>query len=187
MSNKIVLRQAASAHRRQPLLQVQSSKTGSSFGEVVGATTAECVAVCCCFPCGLANFLVLAIYKVPTGLCRRILRKRQRRRIIKEGLLPPKRRNCSCGCCEDVNGPRIHPMCANDDSDIKRVYSSESVVKDKDAIALEKEMWERFDSAGFWRSSSRRESQSQSTQILPANIQLQLIQIQPQQSSQVAV
>ena len=175
MSNKIVLRQAASTNRRQPLLQTHSSKTGSIVGEVVGGTAAECVAVCCCFPCGLANFLLLTMYKLPTGLCRKILRNRRRRRVIKERSLQPKRRNCSCGCCDDVNGlVRIYPMCLNDASDIKRLqYSSEESVvddNDKEAIALEKEMWERFYSAGFWRSSSRRESQS--TQILPANFQL---------------
>lgn len=153
MSNKIVLR------RRQPLLEIQSSKKGCAVGEVVGGTAAECVAVCCCCPCGLAHFLLLAVYKIPAGLCRKILRKRRRRRVIKDGLLQPKRRNCYCGCCDInyVNGViRVSP-------DIKRLeYSSE----DDDAIALEKEMWERFYSAGFWRSFSRRESsQSQYPQI----------------------
>jgi hypothetical protein len=74
-------------------------------------------------------------------------------------------------------------MCINDASDIKRVHSSESENNDddddKDAMALEKEMWERFYSAGFWRSSSRRES---STQIVSGNFQLQLIQL-PQTST----
>lgn len=165
MSNKIVLRQTASiTRRRQPLLEIQSSKKGCAVGEVVGGTAAECVAVCCCCPCGLAHFLLLAVYKIPAGLCRKMLRKRRRRRVIKDGLLQPKRRNCYCGCCDInyVNGViRVSPMCVNDgSSDIKRLeYSSE----DDDAIALEKEMWERFYSAGFWRSFSRRESsQSQS-------------------------
>lgn len=176
MSNKIVL-------RRQPLLEIQSSKKGCAVGEVVGGTAAECVAVCCCCPCGLAHFLLLAVYKIPAGLCRKILRKRRRRRVIKEGLLQPKRRNCYCGCCDInyVNGViRVSPMCVNDpSSDIKRLeYSSE--VEDDDAIALEKEMWERFYSAGFWRSFSRRET-SQSPQILSPQLH-ELIQL-PQSSS----
>jgi hypothetical protein len=185
MSNKIILRQPPSTHRRQPLLQIQSSKTASSVGEVVGGTAAECIAVCCCCPLSLADFLLFTIYKIPVGLCRKLLRKRRRRRVIKEGLLQPKQRKCSCGCCEDVNGvPRIYPMCINDASDIKRVHSSESENNDdddddKDAMALEKEMWERFYSAGFWRSSSRRES---STQNVSGNFQLQLIQL-PQTST----
>lgn len=76
-------------------------------------------------------------------------------------------------------------MCVNDaSSDIKRLqYSSEvDDDNDDDAIALEKEMWERFYSAGFWRSFSRRESsqsQSQSPQLH------ELIQL-PQSSSHIA-
>ncbi|XP_057438952.1 uncharacterized protein LOC130730839 [Lotus japonicus] len=160
MSNKIVLMPAGSStRRRQPLLKSQSSS--KRVGEVVGSTTAECVAVCCCCPCGIANILLLAIYKVPAGLCRNMLKKRRRRRVIKEGtpLAPPRRRQCSCGTCDDMSGPlRIHPMCANDASDIKRLHAPEP--DNDDALALEKEMWERFYNTGFWRSSSRRESES---------------------------
>ncbi|GAU17540.1 hypothetical protein TSUD_340840 [Trifolium subterraneum] len=193
MSNKIILRQPAKNLRRQPaknlrrqpLLKIQPARTVSTVGEVVGGTAAECVAVCCCCPLTLADFLLLTIYKIPMGLYRKMLRKRRRRRVIKEGLLQlqPKERKCSCGCCEDVNGvPRIYPMCINDASDIKRLHSSESDNDDddKDAMALEKEMWERFYSTGFWRSSSRRES----TQIVSGNFQLQLIQL-PQTSTHV--
>ncbi|XP_061372155.1 uncharacterized protein LOC133314661 [Gastrolobium bilobum] len=154
MSNKIVLRQEPSSNRRQPLLKSQSSKAGNTVGELVGSTTAECVAVCCCCPCAVLNLLVLAIYKIPAGLCRKMLKRRRRRRVIKEGLLQPKRGRCSCGCSDD---PRTHPTCVKDASDIKRVEL------DKDALALEKEMWDRFYSTGFWRSSSRRES----SQTLP--------------------
>ncbi|XP_027350734.1 uncharacterized protein LOC113861858 [Abrus precatorius] len=164
MSNRIVLRAAAAgSNRRQPLLQNKSSSMGSTVGEVVGGTAAECVAVCCCFPCGVANFLLLALYKVPAGLCRQMLKKRRRRRMIKEGLLQPKRRHCSCGCCDDVNGHRIYPMCANDASDITRLYAAEP---DDETMALEREMWDKFYGTGFWRSSSRKES-SQSLSSTP--------------------
>ena len=99
MSNKIILRQPAKNHRRQALLH---SRTASTVGEVVGGTAAECVAVCCCCPLTLADFLLLTIYKIPVGLYRKMLRKRRRRRVIKEGLLQleQKQRKCSCGCCE---------------------------------------------------------------------------------------
>lgn len=71
-------------------------------------------------------------------------------------------------------------MCVNDgSSDIKRLeYSSE----DDDAIALEKEMWERFYSAGFWRSFSRRESSQSQSQSQSPQIH-ELIQL-PQSSSE---
>ncbi|CAK8544179.1 unnamed protein product [Lathyrus sativus] len=179
MSNKIVLRQAASSNRRQPLLQSQSSKT-AMIGEVVGSTAAECLAVCCCCPCSLANIFLLAVYKLPAGLYRRLLRKRRRRRIMKAGMSQPKRLNCCCGCCDDVNGvPRIYPMCINDASDIKRLYDgSFEDNNDESAMALEKEMWERFYSAGFWRSSSRREMEAESrTEIVSGKFQIQLIEL----------
>ncbi|OIV92268.1 hypothetical protein TanjilG_00286 [Lupinus angustifolius] len=166
MSNKIVLRQATSSnHRLHQLLQTQPSK--HHVGEVVGGTAAECVAVCCCCPCGLVNFLILTVYKLPAGICRRMLKTRRRKRLIKEGRFPPiKRGHCSCSYC-DINGLRIHPMCANDAFDIKTLHSLEP--DDKDAMALEKEMWDKFYSTGFWRSSSRRES---STQTAPNNMVL---------------
>ncbi|KAE9590777.1 hypothetical protein Lal_00023207 [Lupinus albus] len=156
MSNKIVLRQATSSnHRLQQLLQTQSSK--HHVGEVVGGTAAECVAVCCCCPCGLVNFLILAVYKLPAGICRNMLKTRRRKRLMKEGRFPPiKRGHCSCSYC-DINGLKIHPMCANDASDIKTLHCVEP---DNDAMALEKEMWDKFYSTGFWRSSSRRETGS---------------------------
>ncbi|RDY07662.1 hypothetical protein CR513_08197, partial [Mucuna pruriens] len=145
MSKRITLRQ-----------DVSSNRLATRVGEVVGTAAAECVAVCCCFPCGLVNFFLLAIYKVPTGLCRRMLRKRRHRKMIKEGLLKPTRRHCSCGCCEDVHGFRIYPMCANDAFDVKRLHSKEPD-NDDDTRALEKEMWDQFYGTGFWRSSSNRE------------------------------
>ncbi|KAL2345329.1 hypothetical protein Fmac_006614 [Flemingia macrophylla] len=163
----IVLRSASSNHRRRPLLHNRpSTPPATSVGEVVGATAAECVAVCCCFPCGVANFLLLAIYKVPASLCRRVLRNRRRRKMLKRGLGRPPGTACTCGACDDVNGHRVYPMCANDALDVKRLYANaaeDNVDDDGEALALEKEMWERFYSAGFWRSSSNRERESSLT------------------------
>lgn len=58
-------------------------------------------------------------------------------------------------------------MCADDASDFKSTLHS--VEPDKDAMALENEMWDRFYGTGFWRSSSRRETTSQTP---PNNIVL---------------
>ncbi|XP_004497626.1 uncharacterized protein [Cicer arietinum] len=165
MSNKVVLRPAGSSnHRRQPLLQQSQSlsKAATHIGEVVGGTAA----VCCCCPCALANIVYLAIYKVPATLCIRALkmRKQRRRRRLQtsaEGVFPQKRR-CTCGCCDDV-GFRVHPTCGDDDV-IGGVKSQsmgvEEELEDKDAMELEKEMWERFYGTGFWRSSSQRQKES---------------------------
>lgn len=151
MSSQIVLRQPSS-NRRQPLLNPQASNKGSRLAEVAGGTTAECAAVCCCCPCGLVNLLVLALYKVPAGLCRRAMRKKRRKKMIKKGLLPPRHRRCSCGC--DGTELQSHPVSVDNSSEIKSPSSEDS---DKEVEELEKEMWERFYSTGFWRSPSQRE------------------------------
>lgn len=146
MSRQIVLR-SAPTKRRQPLLQSQPSHS-SSFAEVAGGTTAECVAVCCCCPCGLVNLLVLAIYKVPAGLCRRALKKKRRQKLKKQGLLPVKRsRKCRCGC-DDLE-LELHQVVSSVDVNTKE--------SDKAVVELEKEMWDKFYGTGFWRSPSQRD------------------------------
>ncbi|KAF4369065.1 hypothetical protein CsatB_019477 [Cannabis sativa] len=168
MSNQIMLHNNSS-NRRQPLLRTQnSSSRNTRLAEVAGGTAAECAAVCCCCPCGLMNLLFLAIYKLPAGLCRRAMRRKRRRQLIKKGLLPPptRRRRCSCGF--DETELQIHPMASTDQDDIfspeckghqvTSFYSTEE--SDKEVEELEKEMWERFYSTGFWRSPSQREPSS---------------------------
>ncbi|OMO69175.1 hypothetical protein CCACVL1_19633 [Corchorus capsularis] len=172
MSNQIILRTPASVNRRQPLLQTQSSYSFSSaddegsnrisrrsitrksnvkFGEVCGETTAECAAICCCCPCGLANLLVLAIYKVPAGLCRRALRQKRRRKLLKKGLLQPHSH------CEFDDEFQVHPVVCLEDF-FTDVAVSEDAEKAK--VELENEMWNRFYGTGFWRSPSQREVES---------------------------
>ncbi|CAI9097547.1 OLC1v1034004C1 [Oldenlandia corymbosa var. corymbosa] len=159
MTKQIVLRAPQSfVDRRQLLLGAQesSSRGGSRVGELVGGTAAECAAVCCCCPCGLVNLLVLAVYKVPAGLCRKALRRKRRRRMIKKGLLPP--RKCGCG---DVELYQLHPlsgpMTTTSATMMAAAVNSLSIESDDDVVELEKEMWDKFYSAGFWRSPSQRE------------------------------
>ncbi|KAH7554197.1 hypothetical protein ACOSP7_028740 [Xanthoceras sorbifolium] len=150
MSRQIVLR-STPTNRRQPLLYSPSSSTSNSnsYAEVIGGTTAECAAVCCCCPCGLMNLLVLAIYKVPAGLCRRALQKKRRKKLIKQGLLPMRRsRKCRCGC--DDMEMELHPVVSTVDVDTEE--------SEKAVVELEKEMWDKFYGTGFWRSPSQRES-----------------------------
>ncbi|PON40799.1 hypothetical protein TorRG33x02_339510 [Trema orientale] len=166
MSKQIILRQPSS-NRRQPLLRTQASSSGSTrLAEVAGGTAAECAAVCCCCPCGLVNLLVLAIYKVPAGLCRRAMRRKRRREMMKRGLLPPPARRPWRGCGCDESELQIHPVSSGDDvvssefkSQVSEFWSTEEE-EDKEVEELEKEMWERFYSTGFWRSPSQREPPS---------------------------
>ncbi|KAG8376837.1 hypothetical protein BUALT_Bualt09G0105400 [Buddleja alternifolia] len=156
MTKQILLRAPDSmVDRRQPLLDSSESSRGgvrkARLGEVAGGTTAECAAVCCCCPCGLVNLLVLAVYKLPAGLCRKALRKKRRRRMIKKGLLPQRK----CGC--DDKELQIHPVT----SPLSMVNALESSADNNlEVIELEKEMWDKFYGAGFWRSNSQRSENS---------------------------
>ncbi|KAI4300608.1 hypothetical protein L6164_033964 [Bauhinia variegata] len=151
MPREIFLR-PASSDRRQPLLKSRSCCSNTRVGEVVGSTTAECAAVCCCCPCALANFLVLAFYKVPACLCRRVLKKKRLENLGKKGLMPPKRHASSCSFDEDFQIPPLYR------DSLHCTKSQKSLELDKEAEQLEKEMWERFYSTGFWRSTSQKES-----------------------------
>ncbi|XP_073157979.1 uncharacterized protein [Henckelia pumila] len=149
MTRQILLRPPGSmVDRRQPLLEnadYSSSRGGvrkMRLAEVAGGTAAECAAVCCCCPCGIVNLLVLAVYKLPAGLCRKALRRKRRLRLMKKGLLPPRK----CGC--DEKEVHMHS--------VAMVNALEMMGDDKEVMELEKEMWEKFYSAGFWRSSSQR-------------------------------
>ncbi|KAE8713146.1 hypothetical protein F3Y22_tig00110213pilonHSYRG00009 [Hibiscus syriacus] len=161
MSHRIFLRTPTTAvYRPQPLFQSHptsfsgvddgshggSPRKRANFGEFCGGTTAECAAVCCCCPCGIANLLVLVIYKVPTGLCRRAFRLIRRR---KKGLFQPRN---GWGCEEGELSNRS--MVCVKDILLEMKVSEED---DKSLFKLEEEMWEKFHGTGFWRSPSQRE------------------------------
>ncbi|KAM0990212.1 hypothetical protein ACFX13_008861 [Malus domestica] len=152
-SRQLFLRQTSSP-RRQPLLRTQVSTSSARLAEVAGGTAADCAAVCCCCPCGLANLLVLVIYKVPAGLCRRVLKKRRRQRLIKKGL---QHRKCSCGFAgSELQFDTVGLECVAGINDMSQKISDDESY-DEDVMQLEKEMWDRFYSTGFWRSPSQRE------------------------------
>lgn len=155
MSRQIILYQSKSSNRRHPLLVNQASTNCNLLAEVVGGTTAECAAVCCCCPCGLVSLLLLAFYKVPVGLCRRVIRNKRRQKMLKKGLTMQQSKCCSCSCsysCYDNEH-----VCLNNLSEILRLqYKLDD--DDYDDHEKEKEMWEKFYGAGFWRSPSQKES-----------------------------
>ncbi|XP_031092726.1 uncharacterized protein LOC115997321 [Ipomoea triloba] len=153
MTKRVSLRSALSA--REPLLNPgRDSSSGpegvrrARFAEVAGGTTADIAAVCCCCPCGLVNLVVLAVYKLPAGICRKAIRSKRRRRLMKSGDWPV--RHCSCADSE----LQIHTITSP--SAVAAALES-----DKEVVELEKEMWDRFYGAGFWRSPSQRSEVSQ--------------------------
>ncbi|XP_010248041.1 PREDICTED: uncharacterized protein LOC104590965 [Nelumbo nucifera] len=110
--------------------------------EIAGRTAADCAVICCCCPCGLVNLLVLAVYKVPTGLCRRALRKHKK---LKQ------RRRCSCG--RDETEMQIHRV--SFETLVADNSENSELIDDREVGQLEKEMLERFHNTGFWRSPSQ--------------------------------
>lgn len=145
----------SSHDRRQMLLREQelwsSPRAHHSyrrFNEVAGGTTADIAAVACA-PLGIADLLLLAVYKVPAGLCRKAIRQKRRRRLMKKGSLAlplvGHDQMCEYGYSDGM------------ESDFQTgdpVIMAEAMEKDNDMMQLEKEMWDKFHGAGFWRSNS---------------------------------
>ncbi|CAN4089667.1 unnamed protein product [Withania somnifera] len=164
MTKQIIPRESSSIsgdRRRQPLLSIQdtSSRGGVRkvrLAEVAGGTAADCAAVCCCCPCGLVNLVVLAVYKLPAGLCRKALRRKCRHRQIKKGILQPKGNKGQCRWDESESELSIYPITGGGDAAVTAVDGGSSLESDKDVVALENEMWSKFYGAGFWRSPSQR-------------------------------
>ncbi|KAL8519951.1 hypothetical protein ACS0TY_010763 [Phlomoides rotata] len=99
MKQIVLLSNSSVVVRRQPLLENSDyasmhSVRRVSMAEVAGGTSADCTAVCCCCPCRLVNLFVLAVYKVPAGLCQKALRSKRHHRLMKKGGLPPRRCDC---------------------------------------------------------------------------------------------
>ncbi|XWS73799.1 hypothetical protein CRYUN_Cryun02cG0160100 [Craigia yunnanensis] len=152
MTRQVLIR-SPPVTRREPFLLSEDPKTarkGKKFGEVVGGTAAECTAVCCCCPCCVMELLVLGLYKVPTGLCKKALRRRKRQRLMKnQGFFGPA-----------MGGPTRAELEAELD---RMVGKGARVGDDQDdgctgAVDMDKEMWDQFYGTGFWRSPSQKET-----------------------------
>ncbi|XVE59701.1 hypothetical protein DITRI_Ditri05aG0067300 [Diplodiscus trichospermus] len=149
-----VLMRSPHVTRRQPLWLPEEPKTtrkGKKYGEVIGGTAAECTAVFCCCPLSVVDLLVLGLYKVPRGLCKKAWRKRKRQRLMRKTQI--------------WLGPaKGTPTRADFEAEMERIVGKGAGGDDdKDdectaAVDLEKEMWDRFYGTGFWRSPSQRET-----------------------------
>ncbi|KAJ0233799.1 hypothetical protein HA466_0278240 [Hirschfeldia incana] len=152
---------------KQPILRRRRISTpslcceGSTAAEFCGGTTADFAALCCCGPCSVVSLVVLAVYKIPRGLFRRM----RRRRLAKKGNGDRcEKRLSKVGSSKFA----VHPVESRDDEEDLDKLEMElkkggEVVKeeeDKEVVALEKEMWNRFYSGGFWRSLSQIETSS---------------------------
>ncbi|EXB39674.1 hypothetical protein L484_017152 [Morus notabilis] len=160
MNRQVVVR-SPPLNRRTPLLPEKSAANGRDrrrIGEVAGRTAAECTAVCCCCPCTVVNLLVLALYKVPVGICRRAWAKRRMRRQLlakRNGLL--QQRPAGPDACRST----VEEL----EAELRRVKEGKIDGGNGGGDAAfgavdfpEEEMWDRFYNTGFWRSPSQRES-----------------------------
>ncbi|XP_054813194.1 uncharacterized protein LOC129313812 [Prosopis cineraria] len=122
-------------------------------GEIAGGTAAECAAVCCCCPCAVVNILVLAVYRVPAGLCKKAIRRRRRLRLQKmKNKMYLQQQSSNNG-----NAIITLEQCLSEEMKTYGIAgTAEKVEEGSEADELEKEMWARFQGTGFWRSSSRR-------------------------------
>lgn len=149
--------------RRQPLVLKETHKRkptlSAQIAESIGQTAAECAAVLCCCPCGLAHLLYLTAVKLPAGLLRRALwgaSGKTRRGVRFVAKRPGLLRNRVIAFDDDKDDDlSIHTtrllvrLRADDGCPVKVVLP--------ELVALEKEMSARFYGAGFWRSPSQKE------------------------------
>ncbi|CAN7069340.1 unnamed protein product [Brassica rapa subsp. trilocularis] len=133
---------------------------GSTAAEFCGGTTAGCAALCCCAPCSVVSLVVFAVYKAPRRICRRAIRRvRRRRRRMSKKKEVLENGDCEKKLCKVGSSQfAVHPLESKDDGDLDKVamYLSEDEEEEEDdeVIALEKEMWNRFNSGGFWRAET---------------------------------
>lgn len=137
-------------------------KSLSNVGELAGGTAANCFVVSCCCPCVVVEFLILAVYKLPVSVLRRLWKKKGQKLLLKR-----KRNNNNKGLLEEgelssVSGVHVHGN-NNDVGYVDEVsdfdwkeFEMIKVSVDGSAVELDKQMWDRFNTTGFWRSPSQR-------------------------------
>ncbi|XP_040378561.1 uncharacterized protein LOC121053949 [Oryza brachyantha] len=118
-------------------------------GELVGGTAAGCAAVCCCLPCAMVEVVVLATVRAPAALCRRAVRARRRGGV---------RRSASAGQAGEIYELLVDEGGAVEAGEAA-VARPAAVAPSEEAGELEKEVWARFQGAGFWRSPSQLSDQ----------------------------
>ncbi|KAK9734645.1 hypothetical protein RND81_04G154300 [Saponaria officinalis] len=143
MTNQITVKSSPAAttrcrHRRQT-----TTPAKSNVGEVAGETTAGICVVCCCCPCVLFECLILAVYKVPANVVRRTRLMIKKKNNKLRGAHPSQQ---VVGSTDELS----------DDDWLEFEKIQVSIDGSADAVELDKQMWDRFKDAGFWRTPSQR-------------------------------
>ncbi|MBA0856990.1 hypothetical protein Goshw_005912 [Gossypium schwendimanii] len=138
MTLQVLSRSPPVRHKRQCSPDdLKTERKGRNYGGMVGGSAAECTAVCCCFPLTIMELLVLGLYKVPTGLCKKACR-RKKGKHKSHGFHPT-------SSSEDQD-TELHQMVGNADDGSRVTVDSEDKKSD------------RFFGTGFWRDPSEKET-----------------------------
>lgn len=140
----------AAPAKKQPIILKEQAKPSKRVAEVAGGTTAECVAVVCCCPCGLVNLVVLAVVKLPAGLYRLAVRKRNKRRAMGK-----MKKGAAVSAESKASGNNIGPASPGFSEAVAVQWPAKSPAAE--VLEMEKEMWSQLFGTGFWRSPSQRE------------------------------
>lgn len=135
-------------------------KTGLRIAEIAGGKTAECAAIFCCCPCGIANLFILATVRFPAGILRKrimIRRAKKKAGLIGSGSEGGSGSGSSKeGSQTDDEFPEFSAMRGSVMMVARDRWPERSPAAE--VVELEKEVWSKFYSSGFWRSLSQRES-----------------------------
>lgn len=167
MSPPILLR--SPPVRTQPLLNNASTarRGRRAAGEMAGGTAAECTAIICCFPCTVMNIVVLAVYKVPAGLCKKAIHNHKRnpppRKVKTNDVLLQERTSTFAASDYAVTTLEDH-LAPGRKKNVAGAGANADVADNggefSESGELEKEMWAQFNGIGFWRSPSQAEQLS---------------------------
>lgn len=142
--------------RRQPVILMEPAKqppAGGRCGEIVGAKTAECAAICCCCPLAAIDLLLFAFVKLPAGMWKKAVRKNRKRGEARRLRVMAEVENKKKA---DGLGGGGEKGCGGDVDVQEGVRMPAAKV-----MAREEEMWGQFHCDGFWRSAaSQREGKN---------------------------
>ncbi|MED6183988.1 hypothetical protein PIB30_043019 [Stylosanthes scabra] len=145
-----------------PPMPPKPTKTRRRTSEVAGGATAECAAVFCCLPCAVMDLLVLTVYKLPAGLVKKAIVKRDRRRIQKKKRttqMQQNKQNCGVSVMAAPENKKEGLTLLEEHLSAEEAEGMVVIKSTTEEDDMEKEMWARFNGMGFWRSTSQRSSQ----------------------------
>ncbi|XP_075498828.1 uncharacterized protein LOC142537152 [Primulina tabacum] len=127
----------------------RENRAGRHRGGRIGETAGDCAAIICCCPCATIHLLILALYRLPTGLCKKAWRRRRKR----HRLLKKKKMMNSMEEKENQWKENSFGFCTDD------CYGDEESIDQSDTVEWDSEIWDHFYAYGFWRSGSQRNEQ----------------------------